>query len=76
MFKMYFCLFKLLISFIPSLIHPLCYCNLCRLDEFADLDSEFKPTIINTTIYIIAMAMQVTTFAVNYKVSSMDGLVS
>ncbi len=38
--------------------------------EFPDLEAEFKPSLINTTMYVIAMAMQVSTFAVNYKVSS------
>ena len=42
-------------------------CFRCR-DEFVDLDAKFSPSIINTTVYIISMAMQVSTFAVNYKV--------
>ena len=37
-------------------------------DEFPDLESEFKPSILNSTVYIISISLQVSTFAVNYKV--------
>ncbi|XP_046376325.1 endoplasmic reticulum transmembrane helix translocase-like [Haliotis rufescens] len=38
-----------------------------RKEEFPDLEAEFKPTILNTTVYIMSMALQVSTFAVNYR---------
>ena len=34
-----------------------------------DLEAKFAPNILNTTVYIISMSLQVSTFAVNYKVS-------
>ena len=36
-------------------------------EQFPDLESEFKPSILNSTVYIISVALQVSTFAVNYK---------
>lgn len=35
---------------------------------YIDLEADFKPNILNSTVYLISIAMQVTTFAVNYKV--------
>ena len=38
-----------------------------RDTPFADLDKEFEPNILNSTVYIISMALQVSTIAVNYR---------
>ncbi|PRD30690.1 UNVERIFIED_CONTAM: Atp13a1 [Trichonephila clavipes] len=38
-----------------------------RSEKFADLEAEFKPSILNSTVYIISMALQLATFAVNYR---------
>ncbi|XP_050396318.1 endoplasmic reticulum transmembrane helix translocase [Patella vulgata] len=38
-----------------------------KVGEHIDLEAKFKPSILNTTVYIISMSLQVSTFAVNYR---------
>ena len=38
-------------------------------DEFVDLEKEFEENELNSAVYLISIAMQISNFAVNYKVN-------
>ena len=54
---------------------PICFpCLLCDShncrSEDVDLEKEFEQNELNSAVYLISMAMQISNFAVNYKVQS------
>lgn len=59
------------IPFLQMLIFNLCVP--CRDSRHIDLEAKFQPTIVNSTVYIVSIAMQLATFAINYKVTTSTG---
>ena len=40
-----------------------------REEEFVNLEKEFEQNVLNSTVYLISMTMQISNVAVNYRVS-------
>ncbi|OWF35828.1 manganese-transporting ATPase 13A1-like [Mizuhopecten yessoensis] len=67
-------LYTLLTVLLQFFVHFTCLVHLVHgAKELApsvdkiDLEAKFSPSLLNTTVYIISMALQVSTFAVNYR---------
>lgn len=61
---------KLFIVYLITPVNEICiFALFFRSEEFADLEAEFKPSLLNSTVYVISMSLQLSTFAINYRVS-------
>lgn len=36
-------------------------------EKYVDLEKEFEPSLLNSTVYVISMTLQISTFAINYR---------
>ncbi|KAG1714791.1 Manganese-transporting ATPase 13A1 [Nymphon striatum] len=59
-FLVHFCCLVLIVHEVKSRL-PL------REQKFIDLEEKFKPNLLNSTVYILSMVLQVSTFAINYR---------
>ena len=50
----------------------LVFCVYRSEEKFVDLEKEFEQNVLNSAVYIISVAMQISNFAVNYKVINTD----
>ncbi|VDN02745.1 unnamed protein product [Thelazia callipaeda] len=58
--------FQFMIHF-GCLIYVVRQAQITEPHEKIDLEAQFKPNLLNTAVYLMAMALQVATFAVNYR---------
>jgi len=52
---------------ISSLIYVVGLSKVFEPPNDVDLDGEFKPSLLNTAVYLISLSMQVSTFVINYQ---------
>ncbi|KAL2919953.1 putative cation-transporting ATPase 1 [Polyrhizophydium stewartii] len=38
-----------------------------EMDEYVPLDAEFSPNLLNSSVYLVSLIMQISTFAINYQ---------